>query len=216
MASSKECFVIAPIGEEGTDVRLRSDQVFTHIISPPARECGYIPLRADHISKPGVITTQVIRHVIDNDLVIADLTGPNPNVFYELSLRHALKKPVVQIIDITEDIPFDVASNRTVRFNYRDLDSAERARKEIAEQIKAVESDPTAVDNPISFAFVLQSLGQVDNPLAKSNQEIITMLQDIRGMTVELNREHQSMRQFRLEISPLTREMMQMHLLYTG
>lgn len=185
-AGNKVCFVIAPIGKDGSDVRLRSDQVLKHIIAPTARDCGYEPIRADQISEPGLITSQVIQHVVDDALVIADLTGWNPNVFYELAVRHAVKKPIVQIINATESIPFDVAASRTVQVDHHDLDSVARAREEITKQIKAVERNPSEVDTPISVAVELQSLKQSDNPLEKSNAEIISMLQELRAGLADL------------------------------
>ena len=188
----RTCFVIAPIGTEGSDVRVRSDQVLKHIITPAARECDYEAIRADQISEPGLITSQVIQHVVEDPLVIADLTGRNPNVFYELALRHALKKPVVQIIHATESIPFDVAASRTIHVDHHDLDSAARAKEEIVKQIRSVERNPSEVDTPISVAIELQSLRQSDNPLEKSNAEIITMLQDLRSAVVELREERRS------------------------
>ena len=178
---TKTCFVISPIGNEGSDVRIRADQVLKHIIGPSARECGYETLRADQISEPGLITSQAIQHIVEDPLVIADLTGRNPNVFYELALRHAIKKPLVQIIHATESIPFDVAATRTVHVDHRDLDSVARAKEEIVRQIRAVESNPEDVDTPISVAVELQSLRRSDNPLEKSYAEIITMLTDIRA-----------------------------------
>lgn len=174
------CFIISPIGDEGSDTRTRSDQILKHITGPAARECGYHPIRADQISEPGLITSQVIQHVIEDPLVIADLTGRNPNVFYELALRHAIKKPVVQIIHATESIPFDIAATRTVHVDHHDLDSAATAREEIVRQIQAVEKAPQEVDTPISVAIELQSLRQSENPLEKSNAEIISMLQELR------------------------------------
>jgi len=177
----KTCFVIAPIGADGSADRIRSDQVLKHIIGPSVRECGYEPIRADQISEPGLITSQVIQHIVDDPLVIADLTGRNPNVFYELALRHAIKKPVVQIIHATESIPFDVAASRTVHVDHRDLDSVARAKEEIVRQIQAVEKNPLDVDTPISVAVELQSLRKSDNPLEKSYAEILAMLADIRS-----------------------------------
>jgi hypothetical protein len=154
------------------------------LLGPSARDCGYEPIRADQISEPGIITSQVIQHIVEDPLVIADLTGRNPNVFYELALRHALKKAVVQIIHATETIPFDVAASRTVHFDHHDLDSVAKAREEIVRQIRAVEKNPGDVDTPISVAVELQSLRKSDNPLEKSNAEIITMLQEIKtGLT---------------------------------
>jgi hypothetical protein len=133
-----------------------------------------------------MITSQVIQHIVEAPLVIADLTGRNPNVFYELSLRHALKKPVVQIIQSKEEIPFDVAVSRTIHVDHHDLDSAAKAREEIVKQIRAVEKNAAEVDTPISVAIELQSLRQSDNPLEKSNAEILAMLQDIRGAVGEV------------------------------
>jgi hypothetical protein len=180
----KTCFVIAPIGADGSADRVRSDQVLKHIIGPSVRECGYDPIRADQISEPGLITSQVIQHIVEDPLVVADLTGRNPNVFYELALRHAIKKPVVQIIHSTETIPFDVAASRTVHVDHRDLDSVARAKEEIVRQIRAVEKNPLDVDTPISVAVELQSLRKSDNPLEKSYAEILAMLTDIRtGMS---------------------------------
>jgi hypothetical protein len=188
------CFVIAPIGKEGSDVRVRSDQVLKHIIKPAANECGYETVRADQISEPGLITSQVIQHVVDDPLVIADLTGWNPNVFYELSLRHALKRPVVQIIQANEVIPFDIAASRTIHVDHHDLDSVAKAKDEIVRQVKAVERNPTDVDTPISVAIELQLLRQSENPLEKSNAEILTTLSEIRSTLSEMREEPRRMR----------------------
>lgn len=177
----KVCFVIAPIGEEGSEIRRRSDQVLKHIISPAAKDCGYETIRADKISEPGMITSQVIQHLLDDPLVIADLTGRNPNVFYELAVRHAIRKPIVQIIQTGEPIPFDVAQSRTILVDHRDLDSAAHCRDELAKQIRKVELDPIDVDTPISVAIDIQSLRQSENPLEKWSAEIMGMLQDIRS-----------------------------------
>lgn len=183
----KLCFVIAPIDEEGSEIRRRSDQVLKHIITPAANECGYKTIRADEISEPGMITSQVIQHLIEDALVIADLTGRNPNVFYELAIRHAIKKPIVQIIQIGEPIPFDVAQSRTIHVDHHDLDSAFRCRDELIKQIQSVEKDSSDVDTPISTAINLQSLRQSENPLEKSSADIIQMLQDIRSKVGEIS-----------------------------
>ena len=122
-SNSKSCFIILPIGEEGSDIRLRSDQVFRHIITPVVEEFDYKAVRADHMDQPGIISNQVITRLLEDDLVIADLTDRNPNVYDELAIRHALGKPVIQSIDSTEVIPFDVSMMRTIKFNHHELDS---------------------------------------------------------------------------------------------
>ena len=138
-AHEKTCFVIAPIGEPESDTRKRSDQVMRHIIRTIVEPLGYKAIRADEIDKPGIITTQVLNHVVEADLVIADLTERNPNVFYELAIRHAISRPFVQIIKKGEALPFDVAGTRTVFVDLQDLDSVDDARNQIESQIKALE-----------------------------------------------------------------------------
>jgi hypothetical protein len=64
---------------------------YPSIVAPAAEACGYDTIRADQIAKPGIITSQVIQHLLDDPLVVADLTGWNPNVFYELAIRHAIR-----------------------------------------------------------------------------------------------------------------------------
>ena len=182
----KTCFFIAPIGHEGSEARKRSDQVLNHIIKPIAEECGYEAIRADEISKPGIITSQIIQHLLDDDLVIADLTGQNPNVFYELAIRHTVRKPFVQIIQSGEPIPFDIAPTRTIYIDHRDLDSVARCKEELIKQIHAAEKDPDKVDSPISMAIDLKSLYRSQNPLEKSNAEILSMLKDLLASHIDL------------------------------
>ena len=134
MEKMRKCFVISPIGEEKSEIRIRADQILKHIIDPVAKECGFRAIRADKISKPGIITNQVIQHIIDDPLVIADLTDKNPKVFYELAIRHSIRKPLVQIIKKGEDIPFDVSVMRTIPIDHHNLDNVEEAKKEMKKQ----------------------------------------------------------------------------------
>ena len=184
--TTKKCFVIAPIDEEGSEIRKRSDKVLEHIIKPKVEECGYECIRADEISEPGIITSQIIQHLIDDDLVIADLTGRNPNVYYELAVRHVVKKSIVQLIQSGESIPFDVAGTRTIHVDHCDLNSVASCKQELVKQIRSVEKDPNNVDTPISVAIDLKSLRKSENPLEKSNAEIISMLQGIRSEISEI------------------------------
>jgi len=192
--TKKKCFVISPIGEEGSEMRERSDKVLEHIIKPPVEECGYECIRADEISEPGIITSQIIQHLIGDDLVVADLTGRNPNVYYELAVRHVVRKPIVQVIQAGESIPFDVAGTRTIHVDHRDLDSVADCKLELVKQIRSVEKDPSRVDTPISVAIDLDFLRKSENPLEKSSTEIISMLQEVRSMVSDIGTVSQHIR----------------------
>lgn len=177
----KTCFFIAPIGESGSEIRGRSDRILKYVVAPAVAQCGYTALRADQISEPGLITTRVIQHVIDDPLVIADLTGPNPNVFYELAIRHAVRKPLVQIIKQGEQLPFDVAGMRTVELDHTDLESAEEAKAEIVRQIEALERNPQGVNTPISVAIDIQNLRKSDNPEKRTLSDLLSSVFELKA-----------------------------------
>jgi hypothetical protein len=179
-SESRVAFVISPIGEPDSPERKRADQILKYVIEPAVQEFGYKTLRADKDAKPGIITSQVINHLINEPLVVADLTGHNPNVFYELAVRHATRKPVIQLIQKGEKIPFDVAAQRTIEVDNTDLDSVNNAIKELRRQIKAVERDPTLVDSPISASVDFQSFKQSGNPQIK----IMTEMRDTLSQLV--------------------------------
>ena len=90
-------------------------------------------------------------------LVVADLSFHNPNVFYELAIRHAARLSVVQIIRKTDRIPFDLNQVRTIQVDNTDIYSLvpkiETYRAEIASQVRRVLDDPDLVDNPITTFY---------------------------------------------------------------
>ncbi|MFX0206665.1 MAG: hypothetical protein ACFFDT_11825 [Candidatus Hodarchaeota archaeon] len=192
-------FVISPIGEPDSAERKRADQILKHVIKPVVSEFGYEAIRADNIPKPGIITSQVINHIINDPLVIADLAGHNPNVFYELAIRHAIKKPVIQIIRKDEKIPFDVSIQRTIQIDHKDLDSVDEAKKELKKQIKAVEKDPTLVNSPISTAVNLESMKQSSDPERKAIAEFRSTLQELYIAVKEIQNQIEDLK----EKSPL-------------
>ena len=186
--AEKKCFVIAPIGEPESETRKRSDQILKHVISPALQECGYTATRADQISEPGMITSQVIQHIVDDELVVADLTDRNPNVFYELAIRHAIRKPLVQLIKKGEQIPFDVAGTRTIHMDHHDLDSVEEAKKEIIAQVRSLEKDPSKLETPISVSLDLQLLRQSDNPEQRSLADVLSVISELRSSVVNMEK----------------------------
>jgi len=160
--SRKIIFVICPIGESGSPDRWRSDQILSYIISPVAKDLGYEVVRADKISEPGMITTQIIRQLLEVPLVIADLSGHNPNVFYELAIRHAIRKPVILMIEKGQKIPFDIAGLRTIELVTEsfDLGSIEKAKEEMRAHIVSIQENPSKVESPVTTAVVFRDLAE--------------------------------------------------------
>jgi len=134
-ANDIACFVIGPIGdkdaEPGTSARLNYEQavqVMEEVIEPACRGYGIPVTRADKIATPGEIPEQVFRRLRDTHLVIADLTGANPNVMYELGLRHTTGKLTIQIGE-RDRLPFDVSTIRTIQFKRTELGLVEARRR---------------------------------------------------------------------------------------
>lgn len=187
-SNTPTCFVLSPIGEAGTPIRKRADQVLKHIIRPAAKEAGFRAVRADEIAEPGLISTQVIQHVVNDPIIVADLTDYNANVFYELAMRHAVSKPSVIIIDQGQRIPFDVAGMRAVQFDHKDLDSATDAREQLALQIEAAVKPGTPVETPFTVAVQLDALKESADPTQRTMAEILSGLNEVRSAVAALQK----------------------------
>jgi hypothetical protein len=150
----KVCFYVTPIGDDGSEERKHSDLFLSSIVEPALEDFGLKVVRADKISNPGMITSQVIEHIMKAKLVIADLSYNNPNVFYELSLRHTQNLPTIHIIRKQDKIPFDLQDFRTIVIDTTDIytfvPQLESYKTEISLHARKLLENPEAMENPIS------------------------------------------------------------------
>ncbi len=163
------CFVISPIGKDRSEIRRAADNVFSSLIEPVTKKYKLKATRADHINSIGQITTQVLRLLRDSEVVIADLTGLNANVFYELAFRHALGKPVILLSPKDQDIPFDIAGSRAIIFDPMDWTSLDETRSKLGAQIKSALGDTLEIiQNPISAFMAVEKVGAIEaDPMAQ-------------------------------------------------
>jgi len=172
-----ECFFIAPIGKEGTPERNRSDGILEFIVARAAQELGLTAIRGDQISEPGQITLQVIDHVLGAKAAVADLTYVNPNVFYELAVRHTARLPTALIAEKGCDLPFDIAQMRTIFFDHTDLRSADSCRIAIVAQLREA-LDKGTVDSPIATSVDVRAL-RGGNEAERNIADLVTAVEDI-------------------------------------
>ena len=145
----KKCFVISPIGEKNSEVRKNADDALKYIIEPVCKSKGYEAIRADQISDAGMITQSIIEHILKDDIAIIDITDRNPNVFYELAIRHSFGLPAIQITrDDMSSIPFDVHNVRTIQYDLT-ASGADKAKQDIEKAIDSIEAG-TKTSNPVS------------------------------------------------------------------
>ena len=148
----KVCFYITPIGDEDSDIRKHSDLMLENIVAPALEEFGLTVVRADKISKPGMITKQILKYITNSKLVIADLSFHNPNVFYELAIRHMKGLPTVHLIRAADSVPFDISGFRTIKLDMSSIftlvPQLDTYKSEIAAQVRNILSEEN-IDNPV-------------------------------------------------------------------
>lgn len=156
----RTCFYITPIGAEGSEQRMHADLFMGSIVDPALSELGFKIVRSDTINTAGMITSQIIEHLVKSKLVVADLSFHNPNVFYELSLRHSLGKPIIHLIRSSDSIPFDIHSFRTIKIDdssiYSFVPQIESYKAAVSAQARQLLDATDPVDNPIT-AFLAKN-----------------------------------------------------------
>lgn len=105
----KTCFVIMPF-------HTSFDGIWQTVIRPTIEDVGDTCFRSDDVFQPGTVVNQIFRSIEDADYLIADLTGHNPNVCYELGYATALNKQVILLTQDDSGVPFDLKSQRVLKY----------------------------------------------------------------------------------------------------
>lgn len=176
----KQCFVVGPIGGDDSDDRIHADWLLEAIIQPVFEEHfpDFEVTRADKLSKPGQITTQVITALLDAELVIADLTTLNPNAFYEIGIRHTIQKPIIHMHLEGQSIPFDISAFRSIKFARRRPSDIKLACASLTEFVRDALSEDHEVDNPVTFSRGKVEFEKTATPSERIIQE---QMEDVLG-----------------------------------
>jgi hypothetical protein len=158
---ARTAFVICQIGLDGSDVRSRADDIFQYVLKPVTTEFELIAMRSDMDPSPGQITVQIIRSLATATVVIADLTGTNPNVYYELGVAQALGIPVIPLVDTPESLAFDLKAERVIEIgdaNPLGVRDVEKAKARLAESLRIVLAEGYQPTSLVSEAAQVRSL----------------------------------------------------------
>lgn len=151
MKDTRKCFVISPIGAEGSEVREHADDVFDFIVKPAMDKCKITAVRSDHLREPGTISEHMFSEILSDQLCVAVLTHFNPNVFYELAIAQAAARPVIILLEKGNSLPFDVQDLRCVYYDLKPRPLKDKVYvNEIVEHMKSLESTGWRARSPIA------------------------------------------------------------------
>lgn len=129
------CFVMMPFGSW-------MDRYYQEIYIPAIKDAGMEPMRADELFTTGSVIEQIWEQISRSKVLLADLTGKNANVFYELGLAHALSKPVVFTTSDLSDVPFDLRHLRVAVYDIRDPSWGTKLKGDLSAYLKAAKAEP--------------------------------------------------------------------------
>lgn len=149
MFDAKKCFVLMPFDETYREV-------YTDVYKTVCAEHNIECWRVDEISRPGSITRDIVEGILDADIVIADLTSRNPNVFYELGIAHSIGNKTIMTAQSISDVPFDIANYRVILYE-QSISGAKELRKKLGEAITELLKALDQTNNPLQEAMSRRS-----------------------------------------------------------
>ncbi len=180
MPETDKCFVVMPFGvkprNDSTDRTYNFDKVYRVIIQRAIRNVKMQPLRADETEGNRIVHADMFKDLRDQPVVLVDLSMLNPNVMYELGIRHVMSSTGTVLIaneETVKKLPFDIALSRTISYRYDgehlDWDEVERVVPQLQAAIE--EARRGTPDSPV-YAFLEQVLSPISNPL-KADDSLI-------------------------------------------
>jgi nucleoside 2-deoxyribosyltransferase len=164
---NRRAFILMPFTGELEDI-------YRLAIRPALEDLGYEVARADTVFSTGLIIRDILQHIADADLIVADLTGRNPNVFYEVAVAHTLGKPVVMLAQDYQDVPFDLKSYRMIVYESR-IGVVEKLRRDLRRAVGTIKSGDSH-SNPIRDFL----------PQFSSPEELDKLKREARSLRLEL------------------------------
>ncbi|HLX00271.1 MAG TPA: hypothetical protein VKR82_16645 [Candidatus Acidoferrales bacterium] len=169
-SSKRCCFVISPFGGW-------NDRYYEEVYKPSVERVGLLPQRADDIYRPSAIVHDIWGYIKNSKVMLADVTGKNANVFYELGLAHAAGKPVVLITRSIDDVPFDLRHLRVIEYDVQDPEWSEILGAKIEQALQEVLEAPTLAVPPAFLDAKKGELAQAESPLGK---QVLQLQEELR------------------------------------
>lgn len=152
---NRTCFVIMPYGKKVIDQQeIDFDEIYEFIIKAAVKKLrGFEVIRCDDIDAPGWVHKRMLQHIFEDSVAIVDTSSLNANVFYELGVRHALRKGVTVLIQREGTTwPFNIAGMNSISYTTNPR-GVKEAVKAIAKFISNALNNPAHVDSLVYEAI---------------------------------------------------------------
>jgi hypothetical protein len=184
---SKTCFVIMPIADMDGYEAGHFTRVYEHLIKPACLKAGYIPHRADLVAASNYIIIDILRKIVESDLVICDLSGRNPNVLYELGVRQAFNLPTVLIKDQITPRIFDIQGLRCADYRHTlRIDEVQKEQENVRNAIIETTEKPNDFNSMIQLLGVSPAALPARVELSNDTSVILQSLKNISSRLAEI------------------------------
>ena len=168
----KYCFVLIPFAQE-----FRA--IYHNAILPAAMAAGFTCHKADAPYAPSAIVRDIVERIFEDDVIIADITGSNPNVYYELGIAHTVGNKTIIICEETGgNLPFDLAAYRII-FYRKPVDGVwNQVQEEIEVALRefphwsAKPTNPVQDFRPVQYAVPLSEQARLDRKISELETEL--------------------------------------------
>lgn len=200
---TKVCFVIMPISDVKPYEKGHFWQVYKSIIEPSCQAAGFTPIRADDVKITNYIMIDILRKIIEADMVVCDVSSKNPNVLYELGIRHAFNLPVTLIKDSKTTRVFDIQGLRDIEYDARlTRSNAEEAVKKLTDALKITSNIDKGEVNSIIQLLGLRPAQVPSIGIPRETYYVLNAIKEINERTARLERATNPL-SYDVEISPL-------------
>jgi len=178
MNNKKKCFVIMPVSGTKSCTEAEWTGIFQQMIKPAVTgsRLGFDCERAKPLT--GAFIKDILEGLNRADVVIADLTDRNPNVCYELGIRHTLKKRTILIAQNIDDVPSDLQSYWVVIYK-KDLTGASEFKTKIRDILKEMQKDPEKSDSPVADFLRLKNIDLLSTQKAENYKKLIALVSEL-------------------------------------
>jgi hypothetical protein len=178
MRNKKKCFVVMPFSSTKSCSEEKWTEIFEYIIKPAVEESslGYKCKRS--VAARENIIKGILEALNQANVVIADLTDNNPNVFYELGVRHTLTNRTILIAQGEEHIPFDLKPYPVAFYGESPAKIAE-FKADIKKKLKDIETTPERADNPVADFLQLRNIALLAYEKKENLKKLSALISEI-------------------------------------